>query len=49
MNRAECPRCEGAGVIIMLIEGPDLFGNYDGEEVYCPDCNGMGVLEEGDT
>ena len=33
-----CERCDDNGVITVVVAGPDYFGNYDTDEIECPDC-----------
>ena len=35
-----CARCDGNEVITVAVGGPDYFGNYDTDEVACPECQG---------
>jgi len=34
----ECTRCDGNGVITVGSDRPDYWGNYDTDEVACPEC-----------
>jgi len=36
----ECTRCHGNEVITVAVDGPDYWGNYDTDEVACPECQG---------
>lgn len=37
-----CLTCVGNGVVTIAVGGPDSFGNYDTDEILCPECDGSG-------
>ena len=41
---ARCERCDDNGVITVAVAGPDYWGNYDTDEILCPECNDIDVV-----
>lgn len=43
LEEGVCLTCLGNGVITIVVGGPDSFGNFDADEIVCPECHGTGT------